>query len=90
MDKDDWRLLNDIEYLKNKSLYPTDGEEIVKYASYLEKCIFCWDKVQNSSHQRCFVLEDISCYICETCYSDFKEIFHWRKLDGWDIDWHLH
>lgn len=31
----------------------------------------------------------MSCCICEECFNDFKDMFHWRKLDGWDIDWTL-
>lgn len=59
IEKDDWRLLNDVAYLKGK------------YYDYS-----FW-----------FVPEDISCCICENCYSDFKEMFEWKDLDGWDIDW---
>lgn len=86
-EKDDWRLLNDVEYLKDKYLNPTDGEEITKYAPYLKVCIFCFEKVQGSYHQRWLVPEDLSCCICEECYNDFKGNFNWKKLDGWDIDW---
>ena len=33
IEKDDWRLVtNDVVYLKNKSINPTDGEEIAKHA----------------------------------------------------------
>ena len=87
--EDDWRLLNDVEYLKSKYMNPTDGEEIIKHVPYLKKCIFCWDKVQDSPHQWWFIPEDMSCCVCEECYHDFKEAFKWKKLDGWDIDWTL-
>ena len=86
-EKDDWRLLNDVERLKNKEINPTDGEEIVKHAPYLKKCIFCWDEVQDNPHLWWFIPTDMSCCICEECFNDFKDMFHWRKLDGWDIDW---
>ena len=85
--EEDWRLLNDVEFLKDKYLNPTDGDEITKYAPYLKACIFCFEKVQDNSHQWWFVPEDLSCCICEECYNDFKSSFHWKKLDGWDIDW---
>lgn len=85
--KDDWRLLNDVEYLRNAYMIPTDGEEIAKHASYLKQCIFCWDKVRDTPHQWWFMSEDMSCCICEECYNDFKEMFSWKKLDGWDVDW---
>ena len=31
-EKDDCRLLNDVDYLKNKAINPTEGEEIMQYA----------------------------------------------------------
>ena len=87
IEKDDWRLLNDVEYLKNKYINPTDGEELTKYANHLKKCIFCLDKVKDSLHQGWFIPEDLSCCICEKCYNDFNTFFNWKQLDGWDIDW---
>lgn len=88
IDKDDWRLVtNDVVYLKNKSINPTDGEEIAKHAPYFESCIFCLEKVRNTPYQRWFVPEDMSCCICEECFNDFREMFGWKRLDGWDIVW---
>ena len=87
IEKDDWRLLNDVEYLKNQYINPTDEEELTKYADHLKKCIFCWDKVNDNPNQRWFIPDDLSCCICEKCYNDFKEFFNWKELDGWDIDW---
>ena len=49
--------------------------------------IFCCEKVQDTPHQWWFIPEDLSCCICEECYNDFREMFHWKKLDGYDIDW---
>lgn len=86
-EKDDWRLFNDVEYLHGKYLNPTDGEEIVQHAPDLKMCIFCLEKVKDSPHQWWFVPEDFSCCICESCFHDFREAFHWKKLDGWDIEW---
>lgn len=90
VEKDDWRLLNHVEYLKHKEINPTDGKEIVEYAPYLKQCIFCWDKVQDDSHQWWFIPVDMSCCICEKCFNDFKDLFCWKKLNGWDVDWTLH
>ena len=36
IEKDDWRLTNNVEYLKNKEINPTDGEEISRYATHLK------------------------------------------------------
>lgn len=88
-EKDDWRLLMDVEYLHDKEINPTDGEEICRHAPYLKRCAFCLDTVQDTPHQWWYIPEDLSCCICEKCFRDFKEMFHWRKLDGWDIDWNI-
>ena len=87
IEKDDWRLLNHVEYLKLHSINPTDGEEISSNASQLTQCIFCHEPVQNSYNKRWYVPNDISCCICEECFHDFKDIFKWNLLDGWDIVW---
>lgn len=87
IEKDDWRLRDDVEYLKNKEINPTDGEEITQYSKHLKKCIFCWEEVWDTPHQWWFIPEDLSCCICEECYNDFKELFNWKELDGYDIEW---
>lgn len=87
-EKDDWRLLHEeVGYLKNAYINSTDGEEICIHAPQLKHCNFCLEQVQNDSHQWWFVPEDISCCICKECYNDFKEMFSWKDLDGWDIKW---
>lgn len=83
----DWRLFNDVEYLKKAYINPTDGEEICRYAPHLKRCEFCLEPVHDNLHQWWFVPTDLSCCICEECYNDFKEHFEWKKLDGWDIEW---
>ena len=88
IEKDDWRLLvNNGESLRKACINPTDGEEICKYAPKLKKCAFCLKAVQNDPHQWWFIPNDFSCCICENCFNDFKEMFEWKKLDGWDINY---
>ena len=84
---EDWRLLKNVDFLKNVELNPTDGEEIVNRAPHLTQCIFCSDEVMDSPYQRWFLPIDINCCICEKCHTDFNELFNWKNLDGWDIDW---
>lgn len=86
-EKNDWRLRSDVEYLKQACLNPTDGEEICRYAPYLKRCEFCFEPVEDDPHQYWFLPVDRSCCICEECHRDFKEVFGWRKLDGWDLEW---
>lgn len=89
IEKDDWRLQQDLEHLQGKYINGTDGEEIVSHTSYLTACIFCREQVEDNPHQWWYVPEDMSCCICEECYQDFKESFRWKELDGWDIDWSI-
>ena len=86
-EKDDWRLLNDVTYLRKAYINPTDGEEMCKHAPHLKRCEFCFEPVQDNIHQWWFVPENLTCCICEKCYNDFKETFEWKRLDGWDIKW---
>ena len=87
IEKDDWRLLNDVEHLYNKEIVPTDGEEIFHHMLELKKCIFCLNPVENTRHSFWYLPINKSCCICEECYEDFKDMFHWKLLDGWDIEW---
>ncbi len=59
VEKDDWRLLNDAAYLKNADTNPTDGEELCRHAPHWKRCEFCLQLVQDTSHQRWFVPEDL-------------------------------
>lgn len=87
MTEDDWRLLNDTEYLRNQYMDLTNGEEVVRHSKELTKCIFCWDSVENNQYQLWYLPLDKSCCICEKCFYDFEEMYHWQVLDGWDIEW---
>lgn len=84
---DDWRLLSVEDDLFYRDINPTDGEEIGLHAPELTHCAFCWTEVSHTRHQRWYVPTELSCCICEKCYHDFKELFHWWELDGWDIEW---
>lgn len=86
VEENDRRLLNDRDHLEGIYLNPTDGEEIERHAPDLRACIFCRQRGRGTPHQRWFVPEDISCCICEECCNDFKERFHWKKPDGWDLE----
>lgn len=87
VEKEDWRLLNDVDRLRGIELNPTDGEEICANAAHLDHCIFCYDTVRDDRHQWWYIPVSITCCICEKCCSDFKDTFMWKVLDGWDIDW---
>lgn len=87
IDKEDWRLLNEVQHLKNQEVDPVDGEDIIEHLPRLKYCQFCWDKVADDKNGFWYLPLDKSCCICENCFNDFRELFKWRLLDGWDIEW---
>lgn len=87
VEPDDWRLLSVDDGLKCKELNPTDCEELGLHAPYLTHCAFCWIQVEHTRHPFWYIPTDLSCCICEKCYHDFRELFQWRELDGWDMEW---
>ena len=83
IEKDDWRLLNDVAYLRKAYLNPTDGEEICKHTPHLKRCEFCFEPIQDNMHQWWFVPEDLACciyedyaYECSKCHSSDK---NWKN-----------
>ena len=88
IEENDWRLLHhNTSHLEMAEVNPTDGAEIHQNAPHLKRCIFCLEPVQNSAHQYWYLPTDLSCCICEACFGDFKTLFRWRQLDGYDLDW---
>ena len=87
VEKEDWRLLNDVQHLSSQCIDPVDGEDIIEHLPKITKCQFCWDKIINDKKGRWYLPIDKSCCICEDCFNDFKIQFNWQLLDGWDIDW---
>lgn len=89
VEKKDWRLLNDVWHLKGQSINPTDSEELHIHMPQLKHCAFCWCEMKDTfpHHTRWYLPLDRSCCICEACFQDFKEMFDWKLLDGWDIEW---
>lgn len=77
IEKDDWRLQGQEEYLKDKILI------YKKYIRFSEKwdhehCEFCNDKIseyEGDLHEG-YCTEDERYWICCECYNDFKKIFN--------------
>lgn len=76
LDKDDWRLLNQEEYLKNKSFYIID---VLKYKSSFGKKVmnfhehseFCMDKIEELQGEA-YCSKNYYHWICPRCFNDFK------------------
>ena len=80
----DWRLAGKECYLFDK----LEKINLVEYINSLEHpemfhehCVFCWDKVEEMKTMDCYNASDKSYWICNNCYSDFKEVLKF-KVNG--------
>lgn len=76
---DDWRLTNQMNYLYGKKLLHT------KYEPYKEgwehdHCEFCFERIDTTTGNA-YCTEDKYHWICEKCFEDFKDKFHWETCD---------
>ena len=79
---EDWRLMGQEIYLKNKELYAVLPYEYAKTRSdgdfWHEHCEFCGTKITKNYKKRVFYCTtDYYHWICSKCYNDFKEMFGW-------------
>ncbi len=80
---DDWRLFDQEKYLKDKAL------KKVKFIKKNEDqdhthCVFCWAKFSEYDgdlHIGYSTLDNMH-WICEKCFEDFKDMFHWVVVKG--------
>lgn len=68
VEQNDWRLSNNVEFLKKAYINPTDGEEICRHAPHLKRCEFCLEPVQDNLHQWWFAR-------CPQCGEALHKIF---------------
>ena len=88
----DWRLTNQERYLMDAHLVRADF--VPSAENDHEHCVFCWEKFgkywrhtgyrtaagrEFRSHGRTRVSYD---WICDQCFRDFQERFHWVVEDG--------
>lgn len=74
MKSNDWRLLDQEEYLYNKKLIKIQHEPYKKDWDH-EHCEFCNKKITNKDDAYCTI--DKYYWICNDCFADFKNIFMW-------------
>ena len=80
IDKDDWRLSGQENYLSGKALYFRKWKAPKKEWDH-DHCEFCWEKFSDypdTLHEG-YTTEDNYYWICPTCYNDFKEMFKWNE-----------
>ena len=89
IDKDDWRLLNDVEFLRGKYLDPVSSNEIVEHLPHLKHCLFCWDKVPEklNYYQTWYITADRNDCVCKNCFNDFQDYLDLHSTDGNDVVW---
>jgi hypothetical protein len=75
--KDDWRLTNQENYLKSKELFHTYYNQ--KENHNHDHCAFCMETFI-SEEQLGYCTTDYYKWICEECYSDFKDMFEWKVV----------
>lgn len=79
IDKNDWRLTNQMKYLFEKKLLHT------KYTPFREgwehdHCEFCSETI-NQSTDLAYCTTDKYHWICKKCFNDFKEMFKWEVTE---------
>lgn len=76
VEKSDWRLNGQEEYLQGKTLhYRKWGTDATKH----DHCIFCWEKFsgfEGALHEG-YVTDDERHWICPECFRDFQVMFGW-------------
>ena len=82
VDKDDWRLQGQEEYLKGATM------QFKKYEQFSEEwdhdhCEFCWakfsDTIQDALKEG-YVTVDNSRWVCKDCFNDLKDGFKWTLV----------
>ncbi len=82
LDKNDWRLVNQKEYLMNAQLTKSEYKAIGDYSDH-EHCAFCWDKFSENDEDLSagYRTKDGRYWICEECFNDFKDEFNFTLED---------
>ncbi|MGI5929943.1 hypothetical protein [Pseudoflavonifractor sp.] len=82
IDKTDWRLTWQGDYLSGKTLYHRKWN--ARSSKWDHKhCIFCWEKfsaIDGTLHEG-YATEDGYYWICPDCFRDFKAMFGWTVVE---------
>ena len=74
------------EFVKNmnRGYEFLEGEKIQHF--WHEHCAFCWEKALTDKECTFYCTEDMRHWICEECFCDFKERFHWAEKSADDLN----
>lgn len=77
----DWRLRDQQDYLFQKKLSHCNYKQLSPKSDH-DHCEFCWKKFSlydGDSHVG-YCTSDKYYWICDECYTDFKEMFEWELV----------
>lgn len=60
-----------------------EGESVGRF--WHNHCEFCWEKVHTDKSCVFYCTEDMYYWICEDCFNDFCEPFHWTVKSDWEL-----
>ena len=69
----DWRIRDQINYLNKEKIKKCIFTKKSNWDH--EHCEFCWEKILSGMEGFC--TKDEKYWICQTCFNDFKDYFHW-------------
>jgi hypothetical protein len=78
--KSDWRLMGQDKYLMNAQMVFSKYESSSCWDH--DHCAFCFAKFSDSdkSLHYGYYTSDRNHWICENCFSDFKDMFRWQVV----------
>jgi hypothetical protein len=74
--KDDWRYTGQDKYLLNKEFEWRDFDGSIREHDHCEFCCSKFSEQSEDLHMG-YCTKDKYHWICEQCYKDFKDTFHW-------------
>ncbi len=79
MTDSDWRLMDQERYLHGVTLYRRIWTQTRPNWDH-DHCEFCGEKfaAENADHREGYTTADEYRWICEKCFTDFRERFQWR------------
>ena len=60
-----------------------EGENIQRF--WHEHCELCGEKAMTDMNCTFYVTDDLRYWICEECFHDFKEQFHWQEKSAEEL-----
>ncbi len=79
LNKNDWRLTYQDEFLLDAELKKAEFSEEQQKTDHCH-CVFCWEKFSERKMDisEGYCTKDGRYWICEECYTDFKEMFRFK------------